>query len=302
MPAVLRPLPALILFFCGLPTSAQDTPRQPDNTAAVQSALRDVKTELDANREALAALKADIAKLREENTALRLQVQSLDQLRGDLTNQLAGQALVLAALREDIRAILETVRVLAPRRAPIETANAPVPQDPLASPASLLTALRERYERDIHTLARPKDMSDDAFLGKRREFLEKWCTNMARAFRGKTRWLVRIDSDPPIDGRIRAGRMTVLDPLTRQAIGDSFAVEVPNRFSDVLAAANGSGLYELDLTLTAAPKFDATLASPTVFNYPPQVGPFVRFGMETEWQVLAPVRGSDRGNDPKQDR
>lgn len=292
------------------PAQAQDTPDRRDDMrqslrqelTPVQTALREMKAELDANREALSQLKAELDQVREENATLRRTLESAQRLATDTAAQLAAQASVLTALREDVRTILEAVRTLVPRRTPIETPPVVASQDPLSSPAALLTALRERYERDIKSLIRTKDMTDDAFAAKRRDTLERWCQNMARTFRGKTRWLVRLDVDPPVEGRVHAGRLTVLDPLTRQPIGDGFAVEVPARFSDVVRQAGVSALYELDVLVTAAPKFDANFATPGVFDFPPQVGPYVRFGVEAEWQLIAPVRGSERKGDPKQER
>lgn len=209
----------------------------------------------------------------------------------------------LAILRNERRGLLARVRdaelVLSALRLELEasepgsagasvSARAPAPPDPLASPASLLRELRNRYFETMRDVP-------DASASERAEYKQQvalWCRLTNRELRGRRTWLVELDDLIPLRGGRAVGRLRVIDEASGLPIAEGVDVEVPRRFIDRVENDPRYDRWLLTAVVIAAPRYNAERATRGVFEYPPFIGPYVDFDFELDWIA---VRGWREG-------
>jgi hypothetical protein len=176
-----------------------------------------------------------------------------------------------------------------------------MPADPLASPATLLRELRDRY----FELVRSEPQETEAQRQALRERVVLWCRAMHRQLRDRRTWLVSFDEIMPLSGGVVA-RMTVLDGATGQALGEPVDVAVPRKFADRVGPR---GRWWLTSVVIAKPTFNESRQTRGVFEFPAFIGPFVEFDFELDWIALrawdprdpaggGPVQGDEPGGQP----
>lgn len=181
------------------------------------------------------------------------------------------------------------------RPGPLNPAEASIPADPLASPASLLAELQRRYEADLAGLIETPGPGDRLTPSQRRVLVD-WCSAQAREIRGSVEWRVRLRDLRTSGRQERSVMLRVVDPETGRPIGEAIEVAVPRAFGDRVArelAAPGVGpehSWTLTGTLAAAPRVNPERPTRGVFNHPLLVGPYVELGFELDWKSLSAVQ------------
>lgn len=171
--------------------------------------------------------------------------------------------------------------------------NAPIPADPLASPASLLAELQRRYAADLTPSdSSPTDPAAPLAADRRRQ-IDQWCAEQSSLLQGPVEWRVRFTDFREAARRDYRARLTVIDPASGLPVGDSIDVAVPRTLADRLERELTLGrdpdkapLWTLVGALAAAPKLNPDRPTPGVFNHPAFVGPFVEFDFHLNWRSL----------------
>ncbi len=228
--------------------------------------------------------------LKAENERL---VQEMREARA-LIERLQGE---LSLLQNERRGLLARVRdaeqVLNALRLELEAGEsggagtglavrAPAPQDALASPASLLRELRNRYFETM------RDVPDTttAESAEYKQQVALWCRLTERELRGRRTWLVELDDLIPLRGGRAVARLSVIDEASGLPIAEAVDVEVPRRFIDRVENDPRYERWLLTTVVIAAPRYNADRATRGVFEYPPFVGPYADFDFELDWISL----------------
>ena len=210
-------------------------------------------------------------KLKQENDALKRRVVQLEQQ--------------LREARAEIDAMKGGVPVATPD-APAAKTQADIPADPLASPASMLAALKKSYAADL------AEFADDSNQAKHRPAVAKWVDQQKKAVSGKTQWLVRFvrtDADTSTKRNATPRLETVIqivDPASKLPIGEAFRLEVPARFLKLVQSAKSDELFTLSGTFSATPKFNPQRETPGTFDVPPMIGKYAEFDYTLAWDKL----------------
>lgn len=225
-----------------------------------------------------------------ENERLTVEVREARAL----IERLEGE---LSVLRNERRGLLARVRdaeqVLSALRLEMEAADpngsatlvaerAPAPADALASPASLMRELRNRYFETMRDVA-------DATPAERAEYKQQvalWCRLTNRELRGRRTWLVELEDLIPLRGGRAVGRLRVIDEASGLPIAEAVDVEVPRVFIDRVENDPRYDRWLLTAIVIAAPRYNEARATRGVFEYPPFVGPYVDFDFELDWIAL----------------
>ncbi|MEL6497175.1 MAG: hypothetical protein AAF937_11020 [Planctomycetota bacterium] len=218
--------------------------------------------EVRAERARVERLASELAVLRNERRGLLARVRDAEQ--------------VLSALRLELEAADTNSEALGVTR------TAATPADPLASPASLLRELRNRYFETMRDVP-------DATLAERDEYKQQaalWCRLTNRELRGRRTWLVELNDLIPLRGGRAVGRLRVIDEASGLPIAEAVDVEVPRLFIDRIENDPRYDRWLLTAVVIAAPRYNAGRATRGVFEYPPFVGPHVDFDFELDWISL----------------
>lgn len=246
-----------------------------------------------------ADLRREIERLQAENLRLATQVQTLttklaeaETARDAASRRAEDLAQAVERMRVDLQRRTDQVGELTPRGQtpptldPQPATHAPVPEDPMAAPASLLAELQERYQAAFGA-----DAPSGAMTAAQRKAIDEWCVEQGRTLRGPVEWRVRLSDLREVRRNERSVLMTVVDPASGLPIGDTLEVAVPRAFADRVARELGvergpekAPMWTLVGTLTAAPKLNADRPTPGVFNHPAFVGAFVEFGFDLDWK------------------
>lgn len=279
-----NPIPTLLACLL-MPVAASAACAQPVTPA-------ELRREID-------TLKADNLRLGAQVETLTTQLESMTAERDAARARADQLAAAVAQLREDLRLRGEqtddptTERPEGPAPVAAPPTHAPIPEDPMAAPASLLAELERRYAEELGT-----EHADPAarLSAERRRVLEDWCRTQARALRGPIEWRVRFTSLTELRRNERAALMTVIDSDSGLPIGPTIEVAVPRAHADRLARELGlaggedkSALFTLTGTLIAAPKVNADRPTPGVFNHPAFIGAYVEFAFDLDWRTLVVV-------------
>jgi hypothetical protein len=231
------------------------------------------------------SLEAEVASMRQEIDGLERARADADRRIADLERRLSERPTQPGGTRP-----------AAPTAEP--TPRAEIPEHHLASPASLLNAVRREYESRFPN----PQLATDEDVAAYREHLTRWTREVNQSMRGQARWRVRLtDIEQLRPPRGASATMTVLDPASGLPIGDAFRVEVPSRMALKLDESE-SQFFDLTLMLAPTPKINAERRTRGVFEWPPFVGPMVEFAFDIEWQGLKPVASAtDQPAEPEAD-
>lgn len=246
----------LILLVAFVPCGAHAQPRTPAELMEENRALRD---ELERTRSRVAALESEIDRL-------------LAERRG-LEGTLARAESLISSIRRSVGA---TDQPPAPQR------YAEVPDDPLASPASMLRELQSRYHVEMLGIPRKTEAERDDFIRR----VQLWCRLTNENLRGRRTWLVTLDDLAPMGRDAYVIRMETQDAESGLPIGEPFDVQFPKRFLDQYERGTKSGKWEVTSIVIAKPVFNESRLSRGVFEYPTMIGPMVEFDFELNWQGL----------------
>ncbi|MEL7483277.1 MAG: hypothetical protein AAFN41_02880 [Planctomycetota bacterium] len=228
-------------------------------------------------------LLAENERLTEEIRAARALIERLESELSIMRNERRG---LLARVR-DAEQVLSALRL---ELEASETGSAgtglaqraPAPADALASPASLLRELRNRYFETMRGVP-------DATAAERAEYKQQvalWCRLTNRELRGRRTWLVELDDLIPLRGGRAVGRLSVIDEESGLPIAEAVDVEVPRLFIDRVENDPRYDRWLLTAVVIAAPRYNAERATRGVFEYPPFIGPYVDFDFELDWISL----------------
>lgn len=271
----------LVGLMSGLSLGQDETPAELRNEIAL---LREKVALLESEREQMGeALEA----ARVENKALAQRAEQAEAMARALEEQLARRT------TEPV----QPAPVEKPTTAPVEEPRpgeglreAPIPVDPLASPASLLRSLRESWERSFAGLSLESEQARAEY--ERR--LGQWADSVQRSMHGNTRWRVLISEiQPGPRNRDATARFRVIDPGTGLPIGKSFLGTIPSRMYLKLDQAAGEQMWDVTLTLTPKPTINTKRLESGAFDYPPLIGPMVEFQFDFDWIGMKRVGEAD---------
>ncbi len=218
--------------------------------------------ELRGTRAVIERLESEVAVLRNERRGLLTRVRDAEQVLSSLRLELEASEPGSSGARVSQRA--------------------PAPPDALASPASLLRELRNRYFEAMRDVP-------DASAAERAEYKQQvalWCRLTNRELRGRRTWLVELDDLIPLRAGRAVGRLSVIDEESGLPIAEAVDVEVPRLFIDRIENDPRYDRWLLTAVVIAAPRYNAERATRGVFEYPPFIGPYVDFDFELDWISL----------------
>jgi outer membrane murein-binding lipoprotein Lpp len=241
----------------------------------------------------------------------RRQVDRLATQVRDLTAQLAESQRHVERLQAERDELLARLRsadqtIAALRRGGgggAAPARAPIPEDPSASPASLLAELHRRYQREVASLP-TADAGDAPGRAQHRRDTQRWCQQTARQLRAKAAWLVRLAGPRPGDAPEHVSVLvTVLDEASGLPIGDPFRSEIPQRIAQRIdrerrARRPDDAPWRATGLLIADPRFNPDRVEPGPYNTPPFVGLYVEFGFQIDWHSLTPADAPTATGEP----
>lgn len=272
---------ALVALFTA-PALAQDT--TPAELRREIETLRAENDLLSAHNEQLAAQNEQLAS---QIASMRSEIEIITRARAEAERQIAYLKSQLAT-RPATETTTEPQTPAADPGAPVDRGlRAPVPEDHLASPASLYNAVVRAYEDRFPNPDLGTDDKDAAY----RERVTRWTQDVNRTMRGQTKWRIMLSDivQSPKSPRGATARMTVLDPATGLQIGESFMVDVPSRMALKLSA-EPTQYYEFTLMVSPTPIVNPSRRTKGVFEWPPFVGPMVDFAFDMEWGGLRRLR------------
>lgn len=217
-------------------------------------------TDDDAQRE-IVRLRREVARLRRDLAEADVRIREL-QARNDRLESMVQQARqTIAELRRALRERPEPDPTPQPR-------TAPIPDDPQASPWSMLRELTKRYESAF----------GDAPETRSEREVEQWCTRVEKELGGRTTWLVRVVEliEPDSSTRDQEAWIEVLDPASREPIGKPVRVEGSRDFARAVER-DLFPLWEVTVDFTPGAHFNPDRRDRGAFNVPPFIGPMVEF-------------------------
>jgi cell division protein FtsB len=240
----------------------------------------ELRREIEVLREQNAEIAAERDELLEHVTALRDEMISISNKLEVALNEIKELKRLLASKAEPERVDEEEVHESAPEV--VTPRGAPIPNDHLASPESLLRALVHAYGVRFPNPILETDQDRKRFETR----VRKWTQDVSKTMRGQTTWRVLLtDITPRRRGRETQAMMAVLDPASGLTIGTPFLVEVPSRMALKLGAEKEQ-VYDLSLMLVPSPMVNPKRLVGGVFDWPPYVGPMVDFAFDIEWMGL----------------
>lgn len=263
----------------GQPGTTEPEAPVPQPGQVPPSELPPAEAEPDARDAELELLRRQVAALEERCAALQ---RDYDAVRAQL---LAAQQ-AIAAMPSGVPTAQSPAEVVAP-----------VPESPMASPASLLAALQRMHREQFDPPAEFKSEED------RREAVEKWCKTLSREMKGRPIWMVTIsDLRETPSGRHEA-TFRVMDDELNLPIGGPFVLEIPRAF--VARVRDGAAKFDrwiLTLEFRASPRFNADRLDEGVFNVPAFIGPYAEFGFDVEFKTLVGKKRESAAAEPNPER
>ena len=239
----------------------------------------ELRREIEVLREQNAEITAERDQLLEEVIALRDEMISIANKLEAALGEIRELKRLLASRPERER-VEEEVHEPAPEV--VAPRGAPIPNDHLASPESLLRALVHAYSVRFPNPVLETDQDRRRFETR----VRKWTSDVSKTMRGQTKWRVLLtDITPRRRGRETQAMMAVLDPASGLTIGTPFLVDVPSRMALKLGSEKEQ-VFDLNLLLVPAPMVNPERLVRGVFEWPPFVGPMVDFAFDVEWMGL----------------
>lgn len=215
-----------------------------------------------------------------------------DQARAQ-EEQDASESEVIANLRQTIEILRERLRLAAEERElllarigqledrlgmkqepPPAQDRAPVPDDPFASPASLLEGLKAKYDAEVT----PPESDEPQAIEEYHAGIAKWCRETSRTMRERREWVVSVEEVVRSGRRPATAWMRVIDPATKLPIGSAFSLVLSDRFASRVERGDEGSLWTIRLLVVGQPRYIAGRATPGIFDAPPLIGPYVEFG------------------------
>lgn len=246
-------------------------------------------------------LRREIDRLLRQNQALSAQV-------ADQTRRLDALAAENKKLQDELQAtrarpampsvVSPQVPTVPDAPMPPPELRAPVPADPLASPASMLAELSKRYEAELATMsvATPRDQAEYEKLAKR------WCDLTSDRMRGSRQWLMTFrdwrDADPKASPAAPSPTISVLcrviDEASGLPIGEPFRREMSVSYLDRFERqarlfAEGKApepRWMVSVMPIAKPVFNAERLEPGPYNEPPFIGRQIEFTYDIDWRGM----------------
>lgn len=163
------------------------------------------------------------------------------------------------------------------------------PDDPSASPRTLLAALKSSYGEAMGEMSYGRPGSREWNLYMRG--LSQWRNRVNRELRAPIEWHVRVvDAQPTSAGY--AMRLAVIDPKNQEQHGEAFTIVIPRaqaRRYEFLASRDEVGIFVLRGTLTPEVRINESRATSGPFDNPTLIGPFAEFGFSIESRSFMPV-------------
>lgn len=195
--------------------------------------------------------------------------------------------------------------------------SAPIPDDALASPASMLAALKRSHAEGFKDWPHDSKPEAEAYALA----AEDWCERLAKVWRGERTWLVRLSDWRSDEFAPPSVLIRLIDPGTGLVIGEPFRREIPRKFIERLDRRQrlvDSG-HAPDLPwvarvfVVARPQFNAERNEVGPYDEPAFIGHQVEFAYELQWRSLylskaeparpapgatsaAPSKGTDAAN------
>ncbi len=240
----------------------------------------ELRREIEVLREQNAEITAERDQLLEEVIALRDEMISIANKLEAALDEIRELKKLVAAGGEPAHVVEEDEPE--PATLPAVRTGAPIPDDHLASPESLLRALVHAYSVRFPNPVLETEQDRKHFETR----VRKWTQDVSKTMRGQTKWRVLLtDITPRRRGRETQAMMAVLDPASGLTIGTPFLVEVPSRMALKLGTEKEQ-VFDLNLLLVPAPMVNPERLVRGVFEWPPFVGPMVDFAFDVEWMGL----------------
>lgn len=224
-----------------------------------------------------------------EEVALRREIASLR----DRLARAEERIRQLEAERDALRAQLAEARKGAQSAAGGESQApseelAPVPDDPFASPASMLQELRKRYEIEFAGLPHDTDPAIEAY----KRDVQVWCRNVSRELRGRGQWVVQVLKleEIPHDRRSFEALLRVIDPASGLPIGRPFLATIDASDARQIERLKDRFHYwKASVVVVAAPRYNEQRVDEGVFEHPPFVGRYCDFGVDLDFKRFVGV-------------
>lgn len=236
-----------------------------------------------------AQLRKENERLREENHRLQVQLDDLRQRLETLEKQMEELVAAIEALQRG-----EDAAITAPAQP--EPKSAPLPDDPFAAPDALHAQLQKRY---VEEFGEELPGSADE-LTRQRRAVDRWVGRMNREMRGDVHWIVDMGDITPEGPRVQA-TFQIVDPQSRQAIGEPFDVVVQRRLLRQPSPGDAAGLLIMEGAMNADLVYDPQRLERGMFNDPPFIGPFAAFGYELNVESLSPYEPNAEGGEGEEE-
>lgn len=227
--------------------------------------------------------------------------------RREAREQLTALRNEVAGLRADVSEIKLLLKGMARPAVPSGPAPLDLPSDPMASQDAMTAVMQARYAKQFGEPA----ANSEAGRRERQRDLERWVRDTNRDLRGKTRWVVRLekvvevpaapDAGPRGEGASFLATYTVLDALTRRAIGTPQTHKVPGFLGKKLAEVPAGTLAEVGVFIAAEMVYSPDRAEAGIFGLPVMVGPYVEHGIRTDWASVELIKDSAKPEKPAGD-
>lgn len=249
-------------------------------------------------------LRREIDRLVKRNDELNIrlsdQSKQIERLAGekrDLTGQIDRLTTEMATLKSQITQLQAAKPADSPKASPPAsgssspaTASAPIPDDALASPASMLTALKRSHAEGFKDWPHDSKPEAEAYALA----AEDWCERLAKVWRGERTWLVRLSDWRSDDFAPPSVLIRLIDPGTGLVIGEPFRREIPRKFIErldrrqrLVDAGRAPDLpWVARVFIVARPQFNAERTEVGPYDEPAFIGHQVEFAYELQWRSL----------------
>ncbi len=246
----------------------------PHTLAQGNESLNDLRRENERLREQLSQLEAELAASKRQVERLQRQNQSL---RESLTS-------VRERATQNRDSNTRSPQKTAPVATPAEK-TAPVPEAPMASPESMFNAVKQSYLAELDEKPRGTDSEKRRFIGD----AKRWARARNQEHRGPVRWIARVESTKPGDGRELIVQWRSVDPGSGLPFGEPFTLIASPRDAGRIQSSATHSVWELDGVATLRLEVDENLVAPSVFTARRLIGPYVEFAFNFDVRSMSPL-------------
>ncbi len=225
------------------------------------------------------------------------QIERLASEKRDLSAQIERLNAEIVGLRSQITQ-LQAAKIVEPPKGPPPTSTsaqtttsaAPIPDDALASPASMLVALKRSHAEGFKDWPHESKAEGEAYALA----AEDWCERLAKVWRGERTWLVRLSDWRRDEFASPSVLIRLIDPGTGLVIGEPFRREIPRKFIERLerrqrlvdAGHAPEVPWVARVFVVARPQFNAERTEVGPYDEPAIIGHQVEFAYELQWRSL----------------